>query len=71
MKRKVRNTNCELESPDFLLLNSDFCFSSDERFGLTREERGDVVAKCDDRSASNAGANVQLQEKKRLALRAL
>jgi hypothetical protein len=34
----------------------------DER--LTREERDEVVAKRDDRSASNAGAKVQLQEKK-------
>jgi len=64
MKRKVRNMNHEFGSPDFLLLNSDFCFSLDERSGLTREKRDEVVAKCDDRSASNAGANVQLREKK-------
>jgi hypothetical protein len=31
---------------------------------FAREKRDEVVAKCDDRSASNAGANVQLQEKK-------
>jgi hypothetical protein len=31
---------------------------------LTREKRDEVVAKCDDLSASNAGASVQLQEKK-------
>jgi hypothetical protein len=31
---------------------------------LAHEKRDEEVAKCDDLSASNAGANVQLQEKK-------